>query len=762
MMSTTPDDPTPRETFRGTVATTAADSTPWWMPRPSPPGDAPNVVLVVLDDTGFAHLGCYGSDIDTPNIDRLAAGGLRFTNFHTTALCSPTRASLLSGRNHHSVGMRFLSNTDTGFSNCRGVISPRAGTIAEILQANGYATFALGKWHLANMEDCSPSGPMTHWPLGRGFDRYYGFLGGGTDQYSPELVVDNQVVDQPSDPDYHLSSAMIDEAMSMITSHRSTSTRPFLAYLAFGATHAPHQVPARYIEKYRGNYDRGWDAVRADWFARQHELGIVPPEAEMSPRNWDVKPWDDLSANEQVLFARMQEVFAGFLDHTDEQIGRLMRFLEELGEFENTMFVLLSDNGASQEGGDNGVLNELSHFNGIHVGADEMMPYLDRLGGPHLFNNYPKGWAQVGNCPLRFYKQNTFEGGIRDPLVVHWPRGIKRAGEIRTQYHHAIDVLPTILDAVGIDAPAVLKGEPQLPVEGTSMSYCFDDPGAPDRRTTQYYEMLGHRAIYHDGWKAVTLHFPRTPYEEERWNLYHVDEDFAEIHDLADEMPEKVAEMQSLWWSEAERYNVLPLDDRTIELYSVRRPGSELSRNSFTFRLGTARIDRFAMPDLRNRSWAIAARFPLADGSLPHGVLVAGGDRTGGYSFYLLDAAAHFTFNYLGETRTISAPIAPATLGGGTLEVTARFTKTEPYAGTLAVEIAGEVGATRPIRMLPFRQTMSGMHVGVDHGSTVTDAYDAPFRFTGTGLVVRYELADDRDDLRRAAEMDARNALAEQ
>ncbi|MFN8024669.1 MAG: arylsulfatase [Acidimicrobiales bacterium] len=751
-----------REDFGGTVGTTAAESTPWWAPRPTPPDGAPNVVVVVLDDTGFAHLGCFGSDIETPNIDRLAAGGLRFTNFHTTALCSPTRASLLSGRNHHSVGMRFLSNTDTGFSNCRGVISPRAGTLAEVLQANGYATFALGKWHLANMEDCSPSGPMTHWPLGRGFDRFYGFLGGATDQFSPELVVDNHVEEQPSDPDHHLSEAMVDQAISMITSHRATSQRPFFTYLAFGATHAPHQAPRSFIDKYRGRYDRGWDVVRAEWFARQQALGIVPADAELSPRNWDVQPWDELSDDQRTLFARMQEVFAAFLDHTDVQIGRFVDFLTELGELDDTLIVLLSDNGASQEGGTDGVVNELTHFNGLHVGADEMMPFLDLLGGPHLFNNYPKGWAQAGNTPLRFYKQNTFEGGIRDPLIVHWPRRIGDAGGIRTQYHHAIDVMPTILDAVGITPPTELKGQPQLPIEGTSTTYCWDDAAAPSRRTTQYYEMLGHRAIYHEGWKAVTLHFPRTPYDQERWNLYHVDRDFAEIHDLADELPDKVAEMSAIWWQQAERYGVLPLDDRTIELFAIRRPGSELARNSFTFRQGAARIDRFAMPDLRNRSWSIAGSFPVSDGVLPEGVLVAGGDRTSGYTLYLHDGAAHFAFNYLGEVRTVSTPITPADLRGGTVTATARFAKTEPYQGIVTVEVNGVAGGSGPLRMLPFRQTVSGLHVGADPGSTVTDAYPAPFRFTGHGLVVRYQMLDDRDDLRRAAEMDARNAIAEQ
>ncbi len=751
-----------REPFLGTVGTTAAESESWWADRPSPPAGAPNVVVIVLDDTGFGHLGSFGSDIDTPHMDRLAGHGLRFNNFHTTALCSPTRAALLSGRNHHSVGMRFLSNVDTGFSNCRGVISPQAGTIAEILQANGYATYALGKWHLANMEDCSASGPMTHWPLGRGFDRFYGFLGGATDQYSPELVVDNRIVEEPSDPEYHLSEAIVDELIGMITSHRSTSRRPFFGYLAFGATHSPHQVPQPYIDKYRGRYDRGWDVVRAEWFERQRELGIVPPDAELSARNWDLTAWDDLTATERTLFARMQEVFAGFLDHTDEQIGRLVHYLERVGELDNTMIVLLSDNGASQEGGTNGTLNELSHFNGIEVTADEMITGLDDLGGPNLFNNYPKGWAQVGNCPLRFYKQNTYEGGIRDPLIVHWPEGFAARGEIRQQYHHVIDILPTILAATGISPPETLRGIEQLPLEGTPMEYCFDAADAPSTRTTQYYEMLGHRAIYHDGWKAVTLHFPRAPYAEERWNLYHVAEDFAEIHDLADSMPEKVAEMEARWWDEAAKYNVLPLDDRTIELFTLRRPGSELQRNEFTFRLGAARIDRFAMPDLRNRSWSITAQLPLIGSLRPEGVLVAGGSRTGGYSLYLRNGAAHFAFNRLAQITTVTASIPDAAWSESALEVAVRFTKTGEYVGTVAIEINGRRLGTGDIEMLPFRQTLLGLHLGADHGSSVTDAYAAPFCFTGDELVIRYAMDDDRSDLTAAAAAEARSALADQ
>ena len=740
------------------VAFTAADVAPSWEPRPSAPPGAPNVVVVVLDDTGFAHLGCFGSDIDTPHIDRLAANGLRYTNFHTTALCSPTRAALLSGRNHHSVGMRFLSNTDTGYSNCRGVITNRAATIAEMLRTAGYATYALGKWHLANMEDCSPSGPMTHWPLGRGFDRFYGFLGGATDQFSPELVIDNRIVEQPSDVDYHLSSALVDESISMITSHRATSRRPFFAYLAFGATHSPHQAPRGFIDKYRGRYDRGWDATRAEWFARQVELGIVPRDAELSARNWGVPAWDELDENTRQLFARMQEVFAGFLDHTDTQIGRLTEFLESTGELDNTVFVLLSDNGASQEGGQTGVLNELTHFNGIEVEPASMFAAIEQLGGPNLFNNYPMGWAQVGNTPLRFYKQNTYEGGIRDPLIVHWPRGIAARGEIRDQYHHVIDVLPTILDAVGIDAPEVLHGIDQLPVEGVSMRYSFDAPEVPSRRTTQYFEMLGHRAIYHDGWKAVTLHFPRTPYEDEHWSLYHVAEDFAENHDVAGSHPEKLAELQQLWWDEARRYNVLPLDDRTIELFTLRRPDSELQRNQFEFRLGTGRVDRFAMPDLRNRSWTIRASVGV-DGPPPRGVLVAGGARTSGYSLYLDDGAAHFAWNRLGEITTLSAQL-PTSWPDGSIEV--RFAKSDEHRGVLTLVVGGADAAQAPIELLPFRQTLFGLDIGADHGSTVTDAYVAPFRFTGSRLVVRFTMQNDRADLLVAAAADARAALAEQ
>ena len=746
------------EHFEGRVGITVADSQPSWARRARPADDAPNVVLIVFDDTGFAHLGCYGSDIETPNIDALARNGLRYTNFHTTALCSPSRACLLSGRNHHSVGMRFLSNVDTGFSNCRGVISPRAGTIAEILQSAGYSTFALGKWHLANMEDCAPAGPMTHWPLGRGFDRYYGFLGGATDQFSPELVIDNRPVDPPNDPDYHLSEAMIEEAMAMIAAQRATSARPFFSYIAFGATHSPHQAPLAYREKYRGRYDEGWDTARARCFGRQLELGVVPPHARLSPRNPGIPAWADLDADRQQLFARMQEVFAGFLDHADAQIGRLVDFLRRIGELDNTLFIVVSDNGASQEGGDEGVINELAFFNRVRQHAPDMLRHIDEIGGPNLYNNYPKGWSQVGNCPLRFYKQNTYEGGVRDPLILHWPARLRASGEIRDQYHHVIDIMPTVLECVGVRAPTSLNGVSQMPIEGIGMSYSFDHAEAPPQRKTQYYEMLGHRAIYHDGWKAVTMHRPGTPFEDDVWHLYRVDRDFAEIEDLAAAEPAKLAEMKERWWREAGLYNVLPLDDRMQELFALRRPDSELDRTELRFLPGTPHIERFAQPDLRNRSWRLSATVDWREGDA--GVLIACGARTGGYCLFVQENRLTFAYNYLGEVTHVRS--AGPVRGGEGTTLAARFDKTGEHRGTLTLEVDGRDVGGGALSTLPWRTTLYGIDIGRDLGSTVSPEYRGPFAFTGVLHSIVCTLGNDRADRQGHAAIEAENALADQ
>lgn len=748
-----------RENFRGRVGITAAESEPWWPERPHTPEGAPHVVVIALDDTGFAQLGCFGSDIETPAIDRLAAGGLRYNNFHTTALCSPTRACLLTGRNHHSVGMRFLSNVDTGFSNCRGFISNKAATLAEMLRDVGYNTYALGKWHLANMEDCTPAGPFSQWPLQRGFDRYYGFLGGATDQFSPELVVDNHPIDPPSDPHYHLSQDLVDQAIGMLSAQRSAAPdRPFFLYVAFGATHSPHQAPAAYLEKYKGRYDQGWDVTRQEWFARQLELGIVPEGTQLAPRNPGVLPWDELSDDQRRLYARMQEAFAAFLDHTDDQIGRLVDFLTAIDALDNTLLILLSDNGASQEGGRDGMLNELVYFNRLRPSVADMTKHLDAIGGPNLYNNYPRGWAQVGNTPLRFYKQNTYEGGIRDPMIVHWPTRIQDTGGIRAHYHHVTDILPTVLECVGIDAPEDFKGVPQLPVEGVSFAYTFASPDVENRRRVQYYEMLGHRAIWMDGWKAVTRHRLGQPFDEDQWALYHTDQDFSECHDLAADDPAKLRQLIERWWVEAGRYNVLPLDDRGIELFVQRRPSVGGERRRCRFLPGTPHIDRFAVPDIRNRSHRILASIDRTS-TQQQGVLIASGARTGGYVLYIHDNRLVYEYNYVGRsTRLVSATELPA----GACHLGMHFTKSGEHVGTATLVVNDSEVGDIPVELLPWRQTMYGMDIGRDLGSTVSPAYTAPFRFDGRLLWVEFHLDDDREDTKKAARIEGRNALTDQ
>ncbi len=743
---------------------TAAESTPSWEPRSTPPSSAPNVVVIVLDDTGFSHLGCFGSDIDTPNIDRLAAGGLRYTNFHTTALCSPTRACLLSGRNHHSVGMRWLSNLDTGFSNCRGVISKSAATLPEVLRANGYGTFAVGKWHLANLEDCSPAGPFDHWPLQRGFNRFHGFLGGATDQFSPELVVDNHAIDPPSEDGYHLSEDMVSQAISMISAQQSSSPgERFFSYVAFGATHSPHQAPSSYIDKYKGKYDEGWDVIRQKWYEKQLDLGIIPSDAELSPRNRGVEPWEELSKEQKALYAKMQEVFAAFLDHTDDQIGRLIQFLETQDLLDDTMIVFLSDNGASQEGGKHGTTNELAYFNLMPLEVNDMLRHLDEIGGPNHYNNYPWGWSQVGNTPLRFYKQNTYEGGIRDPLIIHWPNGIDDAGGIRDQYHHVIDLMPTVLDIVGVEVPETFQGVDQQPVEGTSMSYTFPTNAVnlTTNRPKQYYEMMGHRAIWSDGWKAVTMHRKGVSFEDEKWALYDTSKDFSECHDLSADEPEKLKEMIDLWWGEAESFNVLPLDDRGNELFFMRREDRLPPSKPQRFLQDTPHLERFKIPDVRNRSFEIAAKVTLDGDS--EGVLVASGGRTGGIVLYVTDFHLVFEYNFMGSSTILSSK---KKLDAGECELGVSYLKTAENHGIASLYIEnsdnrvhlGEV----EIDTLPYRQTMYGMDVGKDLGPTVSDKYVGPFTFTGDLEWIEFRLENDRDDLVAAAEVEARNALADQ
>ncbi len=575
------------------------------LPGQPPAQRRPNVVVIVFDDAGFADIGAFGSELRTPNIDRLAANGLRYTQFHTTALCSPSRAALLTGRNHHTVGMRTLANFATGAPNNLGRITPAAATLAEMLREHGYNTFAVGKWHLMPPDEATAAGPFTDWPLGRGFDRYYGFLDGGTDQFYPELVEDNHRVDPPRSPKdgYHLTEDLVTNAIGLVRDQQAARPdKPFLLYVSLSAPHAPLQVPREYVERNRGRFDRGWDVIREERLERMKRIGIVPADTRLAPRGPGIKAWSELSADERRLFARFQETYAGFMEHTDDQIGRLTAFLEGKGLLNNTLLLLLSDNGASQEGGLFGTTNQMSWPNGMPRSVAQNLERLDDIGGLHVHANYPLGWAQVSNTPFQRFKQNVHFGGVRDPLVVHWPARIRGRGEIRSQFHHLIDVVPTVLDVLGLEAPTTYRGVPQLPVAGISMAYTFGDARVPGARKTQYFEMYGHRGIYSDGWKAVTFHVKGTPFDSDRWELYNVTEDFSETRDLASQYPEKVRQLQALWFAEAERYGALPLDDRTMELRLIPRPGAPARQSKWVFDPGMPVVTSGAAPNLLNRS----------------------------------------------------------------------------------------------------------------------------------------------------------------
>ncbi len=719
------------ERFDGIVGRTREESQPWWPTPPHPGPDAPDVVVILLDDVGFSHFGCYGSDLSTPHIDALAAGGLRYANFHVTPLCSPTRAALLTGRNHHAVGMRALSNFDSGYPHMRGQISHHAATVAEVLRDQGYGTFAVGKWHLCPMQDASAAGPYDQWPCQRGFDRYYGFLEGETDQFSPDLVYDNHRVELPvgHEDDYHLSEDLVDHAIEFI--HDSVSIRPdrpFFAYMAFGATHAPHQAPREYLERHRGRFDEGWDIARDRWFARQIEMGLIPPDTELAPRNPGVEPWDSLPENQRHLAARLQEAFAAFLEHTDTQIGRLVADLDRLGRLDNTLVLLLSDNGASQEGGPFGVLHEMKYFNLLEETPDEAVGRIDEIGGPHSHSNYPWGWAQAGNTPFKWYKQNTHEGGVHVPLIAHWPRRIGDRGAIRDQFHHVNDLVPTIYETLGITAPKVYRGFAQLPTSGISLGYTFDAPDAPSEKHLQYFEMMGHRGIYADGWKAVTRHRAGTPFDDDVWELYHLTEDRSECTDLAAEHPDTLARLIELWWEEAEAQGVLPLDDRTIELFSTRYRDHSvhpLDRH-YVYRPPMSPLPAQAAPAMGARGFDLTATVDRPVGA--GGVLFATGTQNSGLSLFVQGERLIFDYNCFGDHQVVESDVPVPT---GAHSVGVRFRRTGA-GGKAELRIDDAVCGSLT---LPFAMTIIssvGPSVGYDHAGPVSDRYSGSFPFEGT------------------------------
>ena len=739
--------------FEGRIGKTIADSEPWFEELPHPGADKPNVVIVLLDDLGFSQFGCYGSDIDTHNIDALAEGGLRYTNFHVTPLCSPTRAALLTGRNHHTVGMRGVSNFNTGFPHMTGHISNHASTVAEVLGAEGYATLAVGKWHLAPMEQCSAAGPMDQWPLQRGFNRFYGFLDGETDQFSPSLTYDNHMIEPPATPDegYHVSEDLVDKAIEFIHDSKGVRPdRPFFLYCAFGATHAPHQAPAEYLDKYRGRYDEGWDVARERWFARQIELGLMPADTVLAPRNPGVDAWDEMPENQRLLAARLQEAFAAFLDHTDDQIGRLVESLREMGQLDNTIITVLGDNGASQEGGPFGVLHEMKFFNGILETPDEAIHHLDEIGGPHSHSNYPWGWAQAGNTPFKWYKQNTHEGGVHVPLVVHWPEGIAEKGGIRRQFHHVNDVVATIYEILDVEPPTTYRGLEQMPVTGTSFDYTFDSPDEPTRKDRQYFEMVGHRGMWHDGWKAVTRHEAGVDFEDDLWELYHVDVDPSECNNLAESHPEKLAQLIEMWWDEADRHGVLPLDDRLIELFGTRfRPNSPHPENrTYVYRPPMAPLPSQAGPAIGGRSFSITADLTRTQGD--DGVLFASGTQNSGVSFFVGDDHLVFDYNAFDDHTIVRSAAA---LPPGESKVTVELHRRADRSAGVTLSVDEEVVAAGTIPWLMGTISSVGASIGHDAGSAVSNEYRSPNRFTGTLHRLEVQLLSRRDVEAREAEM---------
>ncbi len=710
------------------IGRTIADSTPWWPEKPRPPGRAPNILVVLFDDVGFSDFGCYGSPIETPTIDALAAGGLRYTGFHTTAMCSTTRAALLTGRNHHSVGVGCLANFDSGFPGYRGKISHEAGTLAEMLRPAGYRNYMVGKWHVTSLTETGPTGPYDGWPLGRGFDRYYGFMDAETDQFAPELVRDNTPIDAPGvhATGYHLTEDLTDQAIRFIADHQADAPdKPWLTWVAYGACHAPHQAPMDLILKYDAVFQHGWDVERDNRLARQIAMGIVPPDTRLPERNHFVRPWADHSPDEQRLFARLQGAFAAMLDHADQNLARLVAFLEAAGVRDDTLIVVMSDNGASQEGGPLGMVNAMGPYNGKPEPIAEKIANIDAIGGPDSHSNFPWGWAMASNTPLKRYKQNTHGGGIRDPLVINWPTGIAARGELRGEFRHASDLTPTLLEVLGVTPPQTVAGVPQMPMEGESFAATFGDAD-PRRQASQYFEMFGHRGLWKDGWKAVAYHMPGTPFDEDQWELYHLDADFSENEDLAKAEPERLQALIDEWWRQAERNKVLPLDDRFAARFAENATRFHGARKAFAFHAGMGHLPTDVCPDVRSRSFDIEAYVRLKAGD--EGVLIAHGDMTCGYALYVQGGRLHYDMNVGGRHLIVTSTQPVPEVGSHRLGV--RVSNT-PAKRIITLTIDGDAaGAGENELAFTSFISWSGLDIGRDRGSPVSH-YESPFSFTG-------------------------------
>jgi arylsulfatase A-like enzyme len=753
--------------FKGEVKLDVRDSTPDWAPylEEKAPEGSPNVLVVLYDDTGLAAWSPFGGRIQMPTMERLADNGLTYSQWHTTALCSPTRSCFLTGRNHHQNGFAQIAEGASGYPGHSGHIPMENAAVAEVLRERGWNTFWVGKNHNVPVDEWGMGASKRNWPLARGFDRFYGFIGGETNNWYPNLVEDNHYISQPYLPEdgYHLSKDLADRAISFIRdSKQSAPDKPWFTWFCPGANHAPHHAPKEWADKYKGKFDDGYEAYREWVLPRMIEKGILPEGTELTEMNplpaekiseTDfVRPWDSLSDDEKRLFSRMAEVYAGFSEYTDHQVGRIIDHLEESGQLDNTLIFYCADNGASGEGTPNGSVNEQKFFNGWPDDMKENLALLDELGSPSTYNHYPTGWAMAFSTPFRMFKRYTYQGGIADPLVIHWPKGIKSKGEVRNQYHHATDIVPTILECCGVEMPDFVLGYEQTPLPGVSMRYSFDDGEAPTQKKIQYYEMLGTRGLWSGGWKAATEHAPISGagnFAQEKWQLFHTDEDRSEAHDVADQHPEKLAELVELWYVEAGKYDVLPLDDRTVAELVASQPESAIPASGvYTYYPDTTEIPEFSAANTRGRSFKILAEVEI-DKADAGGVIIAQGARFGGHSLFVKDQKLYYVYNFIGlspEQQLVSNGLQPGKHVLGMEFVKDKTDERGVTHGTAKLYIDDKVVDEQPLRTQPghFALCGEGLSVGRDTADPVSREYSSPFAFTGGRIAkVEVDISDD-------------------
>ncbi len=747
------------DNFRGEIKTSYIDSTPWWPEVKRPPKDAPNVLYIILDDTGYSQIGCYGSLVETPNIDALAADGLRYSDFHVNAMCSPTRASLLTGCNNHTVGFSYLGNNDFGFPSLRGEVPSKYCFISEILRDAGYFTCTTGKWHLVNDAHMTGAGPYDNWPSGKGFDKSYTLLHASTSQYYPTVVRGNEIVDPPFLPDegYQFGADIVDNAIRYIGDQKSTDPeKPFFCYLAFGAMHGPHHAPKEYIDRYKGKFDMGWDKYRELVFEKQKKLGIIPQDAVLTERNKMVEAWDSLSDREKKVFARYMEVFAGFLTYTDEQIGRIVDYLKAIEQYDNTLIVFLTDNGASAEGGPNGCFNEFYHIYTMEWGDLVSEDEMDLLGGETANANYPTGWAWAGNTPLKWYKSWVHAGGVKVPLIMTYPKLIKDKGGIRPQFHYVTDINATVLDICGLEVPEYLNGVKQEPKHGVSMRYSFESADAPRQRRQQYFEMHGNRGMWCDGWKAVTNHVDSPSFEDDVWELYHTDEDFSEAKNVADQYPEKLEELKTLWWHEAGKYGVLPLIEshfRNINGFNFNQMWFHSPHENRKHYVWYPQMSpSFAKPMFGNKSFFITSHVDYRKGD--EGVLFGGGVDCGGFVIYVENGKFCACYNFLQKFYLDME--SKKEIPEGKHDLVFDFVKTGDHKGVARLLIDGEEQAELLIDTFPLFP-MPGQFSVCRYGSSPIKPSHRNkadyFRYTGSIHSVELEMERPMDDIDKIMEL---------